>query len=1196
MTSLPRLEAEDYTVAWLCALPKSELVAATGMLDTWHEALRLSNRHDRNTYTYGSINDHNVVIACLPPGQPGNLSALNLVQPLHQSFPNLCIHLFVGIGGGVPRSPPPDDPEEDIHLGDVVLGWAERTGDPGVVQWDYVRYHDAERVELLGSLDKPDRRLIGALGPILRDQISGRNLFHEHLSRLSSMSKFAHPGLEQDKLFESDYRHTANRFDCTECDEGSLLKRPSRLSPAPVLHQGTIASGNTVMQDAKQRDRISKRFYNAICFEMEAAGTMDETHCLVIRGISDYADTHKNSRWQHYAAATAAAFARQLLFTIQPFHVAEIASRDRTKRQQRADLLRWMSTIDYRNHHREKLKDLLSGSGQWLLKDQIFLDWQQSTKSAWLWLHGIPGCGKSSLMLPDRATVVNTLLSTNDASRLFRVAYFYCERSTAEPERAQPVEILRTLLKQLSISYSGQSIKAIVNEAFEKQKKEADLHGSSILKLTEEECTKLMIQLSTEESMIIIIDALDECEEDTRHELLEALDDVVNSSVKPVKVLVSSRDDVDLKLRLECQNNISISDESNSGDIERFVKSEVRRMINKGRLLDGKISKSIRKKVVSTLIRGAQGMFRWVTMSLAMLEGIKFQPTFLEVLGQLPPKLSLLYDEIMKQINALSTDEHEIATKTLKWLLCAQRLLSVQELVAAVSLVYPDSNESYSSSDESEKSYSSSDESEKSYSSSDESEKSYSSSDENEIDFQDQRPSPENDIIRLCRNLVVLDSEQGIFRFAHQSVREFLLKRPEFQEVEQHTLAAERCLDVYLTSEESASSSISETMEQNGLLRSYARVFWPVHYAFVDHLESGELRSKISQFLKDNEETSAIYVQWASEINCKGKLKFDFELNRKLGLDNSSRLGRKLLFAASRPVTHLAAVCAFGLISIMKTCRLSRRFVNQPRDDGYEKDSFLHIAASEGHEEILRILIENGVDVNARCRNCRTALQVAVKLGHYQIAKTLLDLGADMNAKDEDGDTALCLAIRHDETESLRLLLDLRADINTKDKYGDTPLMLAANCNKVECMRLLLDFGADMNAKNKHGHTALISAIRRDMTECVRLLLDFGADVNAKNKRGLTALKMAMWLNTMECVQLLLKFGADVNVKGGNGDTALKSAIQQEKVELVQLLLDSGADVNAKDRWGHTAFEIASDRGSDQVKQLLLSKGATSIG
>ncbi len=319
------LSAEDYTVGWLCALPKSELVAAIKMLDTKHPTLQLGD-NDSNTYTYGSINRHNVVIACMPPGMPGPVSAQKLVQPLNKSFPNMRIHLFVGIGGGVPRNSVPQDPNKDVHLGDVVVGWAEETGAPSVVPWDFVRYYGEEKIESLGSLDKPDRRLLSALSVMLSDRELGEYAFHEHLTRLATLDNFAYPGLEKDKLYSPDFEHvdTDPNSTCDHCDPTRLAQREPRKKKEPVFHQGTIASGSSVIKNARKRDEISKKFNGALCIEMEAAGVMDDTRCLVIRGIADYADSHKNGRWQNYAAATAAAFARQFLFTIQPQVVKEI--------------------------------------------------------------------------------------------------------------------------------------------------------------------------------------------------------------------------------------------------------------------------------------------------------------------------------------------------------------------------------------------------------------------------------------------------------------------------------------------------------------------------------------------------------------------------------------------------------------------------------------------------------------------------------------------------------------------------------------------------------------------------------------------------------------------------------------------------------------------------------------------------------
>jgi hypothetical protein len=126
------------------------------------------------------------------------------------------------------------------------------------------------------------------------------------------------------------------------------------------------------------------------------------------------------------------------------------------------------------------------------------------------------------------------------------VAYFYCSRSTAEPERAQPAEILSALLRQLASSKPDVPIRDAVAKEYEDRKKKADEDCSQPKKLTVKDCTELILQLNAERPAMIIIDALDECNNETRHELLEALDRIISQSDKLVKVFVSSRDDVDI--------------------------------------------------------------------------------------------------------------------------------------------------------------------------------------------------------------------------------------------------------------------------------------------------------------------------------------------------------------------------------------------------------------------------------------------------------------------------------------------------------------------------------------------------------------------------------------------------------------------------------------------------------------------------
>ena len=105
---------------------------------------------------------------------------------------------------------------------------------------------------------------------------------------------------------------------CEACNRDRLLKPTSHQDRKTIIHYGTIASGNRVIKDAKTRDQLSSELNGVLAFEMEAAGITDGFSCLVIRGICDYADSHKQKKWQSYAATTAAAYAKELLLTIPP--------------------------------------------------------------------------------------------------------------------------------------------------------------------------------------------------------------------------------------------------------------------------------------------------------------------------------------------------------------------------------------------------------------------------------------------------------------------------------------------------------------------------------------------------------------------------------------------------------------------------------------------------------------------------------------------------------------------------------------------------------------------------------------------------------------------------------------------------------------------------------------------------------------
>ncbi|KAM0542622.1 hypothetical protein ACHAPJ_012701 [Fusarium lateritium] len=297
-----RLSQNDYTFGWICAL-SIEMAAARAMLDNIHESLPTSPV-DTNAYTFGSIGKHNVVIACLP--SYGLNNAATVANNLRRSFPSASLAVMVGIGGGVPG-------KVDMRLGDVVVSTE-------VVQYDFGKTIAHGHFQRTGTLNKPPQALMTAVAKLQADHrtepsTSIPSILSKMLERYPAMIDFTHPGILQDQLFDGKYDHPQHFNNCESCDASRLVSRPARDNTNPRIHCGIIASGNQVMKHGRTRDQLAKEL-DVLCFEMEAAGLMDSLPCLVVRGICDYADSHKNKRWQEYSAATAAAYVKELLSII----------------------------------------------------------------------------------------------------------------------------------------------------------------------------------------------------------------------------------------------------------------------------------------------------------------------------------------------------------------------------------------------------------------------------------------------------------------------------------------------------------------------------------------------------------------------------------------------------------------------------------------------------------------------------------------------------------------------------------------------------------------------------------------------------------------------------------------------------------------------------------------------------------------
>ncbi|KAJ4248104.1 hypothetical protein NW762_012874 [Fusarium torreyae] len=257
----------------------------------------------------------------------GNISVATVVSFLVTTFPSIKLGLMVGIGGGVPSN--------KVRLGDVVV--STPVGQfPGVVKWDSGKVHE-ERFERTGSLNNPPHSLLTALSQLETQHNLVGTKIPDYLQELEKKwprlaSKSTHAGL-QDMLFKASYSHiqkpvsgtgedTDDEGDdekqgsCSLCDKAMTVKRTPR---DMLVHYGLIASGDKLIKDATSRNKLNKDLGGGVlCIEMEAAGLINQFPCVVIRGICDYADSHKNKDWQEHAAVIAAAFAKELLQYVQP--------------------------------------------------------------------------------------------------------------------------------------------------------------------------------------------------------------------------------------------------------------------------------------------------------------------------------------------------------------------------------------------------------------------------------------------------------------------------------------------------------------------------------------------------------------------------------------------------------------------------------------------------------------------------------------------------------------------------------------------------------------------------------------------------------------------------------------------------------------------------------------------------------------
>lgn len=654
-----------------------------------------------------------------------------------------------------------------------------------------------------------------------------------------------------------------------------------------------------------------------------------------------------------------------------------------------------------------------------------------------------------------------------------------------------------------------------------------------------------------------------------------------------------------------------ITPEKNGRDIESFIESEVQRLHDSKILLKGQLKRDFRKAIVKKLKAGSNGMFQWVAMSLETIKSCKTSKDLKVTLGSLPQKLSMLYDGIYEEIVVPESYAGKVAIMTFTLLLYAHRLMSSEELLAAVSRHLDEEELASNGWDLGADSSSDS--------------ASDSASDLDQDSDSDNRRSSNTDdssvtmpqLLEICRNLVVFDHRQDAFRFPHLSVREYLLSRIEYTPLRGHVRILTRCIYGFIRPFQGRDGShqgwvLQEYNEDSWctFLAKYAFVYWIHHYAEAGGHEALDenIHTQLDKFLflDDTSKPSRIFTIWCSQVQWT-------DLHSR-SPDSLSLRGRGVwgsVFYTATPSTPIQLACTLGLLSLFGAATGRQGFdANDPSEAGA-----LQEAASHGRFEIVKLLTELGADPDSREPvGGRTSLACAIAKNHEEIARYLLDIcNADPNIEDNEGNTSLHLAAAFSSPGNVDIAQRLLGRENVRrdavNRRGETPLIKAFQ--SLDCsptlIAALLDRGVDVNNKDGGGCTALHAAARlpelmdkqlENRVEAVRLLLgQKEIKVNPQDQWGDSPLHKAARIRGIDQIVELLLARKDIqaDLKNHEGKTPLMTAAAFGNTSIVRMLLSrDDVDSNARDgKLGMTPLLWASfsHRATVDTVRILLESG-----
>ncbi|KAJ5937238.1 hypothetical protein N7454_004893 [Penicillium verhagenii] len=869
-----------------------------------------------------------------------------------------------------------------------------------------------------------------------------------------------------------------------------------------------------------------------------------------------------------------------------------------------------LSTIDHLKPWKQANKQRVSGTAEWLCKDEAFSEWKSSSTNAIFWCSGKIGVGKTVIS----ANVISKLHESSKANKI--ISHHFCCADNKATLSAR--NIIGSLACQILDSQINSHHIEDLQSLYDKTQ---DLDTEDVTEL-------VLSRLEDDKSFFIVIDGLDECDEKECYEVIANLMRLHEYDARTIKIFFASRPDIEAQLfsATKPQYRVMVTEERVKPDMDTYIDVMLSRCLEEGKLKlrDG----TLIVKISQALRDGSGGMILWTRLFMEELCAQGSDRKISEALTQLPRGLAKLYNQRLRRV--MSKQNGEQAKALLRFCAFLRRPLTLPEYEDLLGIKL-----------------------------------------EQESHDPGNCPNDMAQVISDCCGLVFVEEEDSTVHYVHHSVGEHLLSidgscSPMFDMADVDQYLGILCLTYLdftdfkrqLAKARQGFSTIIQPLQLGVLPLPSAgkRVAMEIlsRGRNLRYLRSAEVERQTQLIIEDESaprsehERQRVYpfllyaqtswIEHLGELNVPTDSKIwrlfcecvegrnilvkrpwyrsretheQSMQRRTVWLSNNRHCALLWYYGMSQPSTELYSLNTNIINEVIHRldhgCGLSKQMPMRPELAWNKSCGPLYYAlvgaAWAGCQECIDNLIKKNwsdqcvLSLSPNLHSGQTILQAAAEKGHLQVVNTLIQKNADINAAPAiyAGRTALQAAAEGGHLEVVNRLIQENANINAAPAgySGRTALQAAAERGRLEVVNRLIQENADVNAAlaETDGRTALQAAAEWGHLQVVNRLILANADVNvAPAPHGRTALQAAAEGGHLQVVNRLILANADVNAAPADyGQTALQAAAERGHLEVVNRLIQENADVNAAPaKRRRTALRAAAEGGHHEVVGTLI--------